>query len=97
MRNDLTPGSSGKIEINSILLCQIGRLDRSFQMITQKHVLFNDLVSFRVITKVKEERLKETATFFVDLPELGIVVPDQSVSVSDSGSHDVSVSEIGIV
>ena len=66
-------------------------------MISKKHVLLNNLVSFRVVTEVKEERLEETTAFFVDLPELGIVVPDQSVSVSDSGSHDVSVSEIGIV
>ena len=50
-----------------------------------------------IITKVEEERLEETSSLFVDLPELGVVIPDQSVSVSDRSSHDVSVSEITIV
>jgi len=66
-------------------------------MISKKHVLLNNLVSFRVVTEVKEERLEETATFFVDLPELGIVIPDQGVPISNGSSHDVSVSKISIV
>jgi len=51
----------------------------------------------RIISKLKEERLEEAASMLVDLPEVGIVVPDESVSVSDGCSDQVGVRELAIV
>jgi len=66
-------------------------------MISEQHVLLNDLIGFWIVTKVKEEGLEKTATFFIDLPKLGVVVPDKSVSVSDGGSHDICVCDVLVV
>jgi len=56
-------------------------------MISKEHVLLNDLISIGIITIIEEERLEETASNFIDLLELGVVVPDKSVSISDRCSH----------
>jgi len=66
-------------------------------MISKQHILLNNLVCIRIFTKVKEERFEETSAFLVDLPELRVVVPDQSISVSNSSSHHVSIRDVLII
>jgi len=51
----------------------------------------------RIVTKLKEEWLEEAASFLVDLPEMRIIIPKESVSISNGRPDQVSVSDIVIV
>lgn len=51
----------------------------------------------RIVAKLKEEWLEEAASFLVDLPEMRIIIPKESVSISNGRPDQVSVSDVVIV